>query len=67
MLLGHDLTNEEFVIDWFKKNKANALASLDKDKEAIQRIINHKRYEHTKRCIEVKYQNIIKRIFQLYC
>jgi NAD(P)-dependent dehydrogenase (short-subunit alcohol dehydrogenase family) len=27
LLLGHDLTNEEFVIDWFKKNKANALVN----------------------------------------
>ena len=34
----------------------------NKDKEAIQKILNHKRYEHTKRCIEVKYQNIIKNI-----
>ena len=27
VLLGHDLTNEDFVKKWFKKNKANCLVN----------------------------------------
>ncbi len=27
LLLEHDLTNEEFVVKWFKKNKANAIVN----------------------------------------
>jgi hypothetical protein len=32
-----------------------------KNKDAMQKILNHKRYEHTKRCIDVKYQDIAKK------
>lgn len=34
----------------------------EKDAESRNKIINHKRYEHTLKCISKKYQNIIKNI-----
>jgi predicted peptidase len=62
------------LTNWKKKGKIVKLIKIQKeldaimnkiikykDKEAIQKIINHKRYEHTKRCIESKYQNIVKK------
>lgn len=35
---------------------------LNKNMKSIQKILNHKRYDHTKICIESKYENIIKDI-----
>ena len=65
---------EQRLINWKKKGKKVKLIKTqkeldnimdkiikNKDKEVIQKILNHKRYEHTKRCMEVKYQNIIKK------
>lgn len=65
---------EQRLINWKKRGKKVKLIKTqkeldtimdkiikNKDKEAIQKILNHKRYEHTKRCMEVKYQNIIKK------
>lgn len=63
------------LINWKKRGKKVKLIKTqkeldnvmdkiikNKDKETIMKILNHKRYEHTKVCIEKKYQNIIKKI-----
>lgn len=63
------------LINWKKKGKNVKLIKdqkeLDdvmdkiiknKDSNAIQKILEHKRYEHTKKCIIKKYQYIIKKV-----
>jgi len=63
------------LINWKKKGKKvniiNSQKKLnvimdkiikEKDWNEILKIMNHKRYEHTKKCINKKYQNIIKNI-----
>ena len=34
----------------------------DKDESSFRKIVNHKRLEHTKKCISKKYQNLIKNV-----
>lgn len=52
-------TNKTYINSQKKLDLIMNDVIVNKNTESLNKIMNHKRYEHTKKCINKKYQNII--------